>query len=261
MKKAVCIGINYFGTPSQLNGCINDAMDMRELLLTQYQYSADNVRMLCDAPGYTQPTRANILSAIAWLVQDLKAGDKCVLSYSGHGSYTRDISRDETDGRDEVMCALDGGILDDQLFHVLIKPVPHGAHLTCFFDCCHSGSITDLKYNYKCVGNAWNKYELALERSFEAPGNAVVYTGCYDHQVSMDVVMRDAECTGANGKPCGAFTHCMLSALRSAAAANTNLTHESLLVRINKNLKDNRFVQISQFGCSKPELFEAPFAP
>lgn len=262
MKKAVCIGINYYGTPSKLNGCINDAHDMRDLLVDQYAYPREQVRMVCDQSGFEQPTRANILAAMAWLVDGMKPGDQCFLSYSGHGSYTRDIlRRDESDGRDEVLCAVDGAIVDDVIFDTLIRRVPAGAQLICFFDCCHSGSITDLKYNYICAPGAnqnWQKYELMLERGYDAPGNVFMFSGCYDHQVSMDVVMRDAQ-TNYQGRPCGAFTYCMLSTLRANDYAH--VTNQSLLVQLNQCLKQRKFVQISQFSCSKPELFEAEFQP
>lgn len=35
-KKALCIGINYFGKSYELKGCINDARNMRSFLRSAY---------------------------------------------------------------------------------------------------------------------------------------------------------------------------------------------------------------------------------
>ena len=31
---------------------------------------------------------------------------------------------------------------------ILVKPLPAGCRLTALFDCCHSGSVLDLPYEY-----------------------------------------------------------------------------------------------------------------
>jgi hypothetical protein len=37
-------------------------------------------------------------------------------------------------------------ITDDELFKLLIAPLPEGCELTVVMDCCHSGSILDLPF-------------------------------------------------------------------------------------------------------------------
>ena len=37
-----------------------------------------------------------------------------------------------------------GLITDDTLFERLVRPLPAGCRLTCLFDCCHSGTPTDV---------------------------------------------------------------------------------------------------------------------
>jgi hypothetical protein len=39
-----------------------------------------------------------------------------------------------------------GMITDDELFKLLIAPLPAGVELTVIMDCCHSGSILDLPF-------------------------------------------------------------------------------------------------------------------
>ena len=45
-RKALLIGINYFGTKHQLNGCINDAMNMKDYLVRDRGYSASHHDMV-----------------------------------------------------------------------------------------------------------------------------------------------------------------------------------------------------------------------
>lgn len=91
-KKALLIGINYFGSGHELNGCINDAQNVREYLVRERGFSPDqrDMVMLTDAPGNRgtpfYPTGANMLAAFKWLVSGNNPGDSLWLSYSGHGS-------------------------------------------------------------------------------------------------------------------------------------------------------------------------------
>jgi hypothetical protein len=45
-RKALLIGINYFGTKHQLSGCINDAMNMKDYLVRDRGYSAGHHDMV-----------------------------------------------------------------------------------------------------------------------------------------------------------------------------------------------------------------------
>lgn len=90
-RKALLIGINYYGTKHQLNGCINDTLNMREYLVQDRGFSADQRDMviLTDAPENKgtpfEPTGANMMAAFHWLVTGNRPGDSVFLSYSGHG--------------------------------------------------------------------------------------------------------------------------------------------------------------------------------
>lgn len=91
-KKALLIGINYTGSKHQLNGCINDAMNVREYLIRERGFSPDprDMVILTDKPQNRNtpffPTGANMLAAFRWLVTGNNPGDSVWLSYSGHGS-------------------------------------------------------------------------------------------------------------------------------------------------------------------------------
>ncbi|KAI8928014.1 caspase domain-containing protein [Entophlyctis helioformis] len=168
-KKALLIGINYFGTSSALAGCINDAQNMRRFLTTRYGFRDDpnHIVMLTDDqqnPVF-RPTKQNILNAIQWLVAGSRPGDSLFFHFSGHGSQQADKDGDEEDGFDETICPLDfktaGQIVDDDLNNMLVKPLPHGVRLTAVFDCCHSGSALDLPFTYLPDGTLKQSNKLA----------------------------------------------------------------------------------------------------
>ena len=73
-----------------------------------------------------------------------------VFQFSGHGGQQKDKTGDEKDGMDETILPYDhdkaGQITDDQLYKMLIKPLPPGVLLTCVMDCCHSGTSIDLPF-------------------------------------------------------------------------------------------------------------------
>lgn len=156
-KKAVLVGINYFGTSNQLNGCINDAHNVEKFLLTQ-GFSQENIVILTDDSKMARqvPTRQNILDAMKWLVKDAQPSSSLWFSYSGHGVQVEDTNGDEEDGYDEAICPLDfqqsGLITDDEMHQVMVRPLPQGVRLTALFDSCHSGSALDLPYMYSTKG-------------------------------------------------------------------------------------------------------------
>ncbi len=90
-RKALIIGINYTGSDHQLNGCINDAMNVRDFLVNERGFSDDpqDMVIMTDEPRNQGtpfwPDGANLLSAFQWLSGYNQPGDIAWLSYSGHG--------------------------------------------------------------------------------------------------------------------------------------------------------------------------------
>ena len=97
-----------------------------------------------------QATKANIYSGVAWLAQNVAAGDLAVFYYSGHGASFDDDSGDEADQREEFLCPHDCGvsagigtfIRDDEIKHWLSVVSAKTERVLCIFDSCHSGSAT-----------------------------------------------------------------------------------------------------------------------
>lgn len=176
-RKALLIGINYFNQRGQLRGCINDVKNMSTYLNQNFGYAREDMVILTDDQQnpMSQPTKANILRAMHWLVKDAKANDSLFFHYSGknpwtlilyefisdyyllgHGGQTPDLDGDEDDGYDEVIYPVDfrsaGHIVDDEMHRIMVRPLVAGVRLTAIFDSCHSGSALDLPYVYSTQG-------------------------------------------------------------------------------------------------------------
>ncbi|KAJ7016676.1 peptidase C14, caspase domain-containing protein, partial [Mycena alexandri] len=157
-KKALCIGINYFGQSSELHGCINDARNIQKFLCSKFGYRNEDIVMLTDDAQNPrqQPTQENIIHAMEWLVRGAAPNDSLFFHYSGHGGQTKDLDGDEGDGEDEVIYPVDyqenGHIVDDLMHQIMVAGLPAGCRLTAIFDSCHSGSALDLPYIYSTEG-------------------------------------------------------------------------------------------------------------
>lgn len=88
-RLAVLVGCNYDHTRFKLSGCINDARSVRQLLLSRFAFSPDDVLLLTDDAADSPdllPTGANIRSALSTMVDRAAPGDVLFFHYSGHGT-------------------------------------------------------------------------------------------------------------------------------------------------------------------------------
>jgi hypothetical protein len=135
--KAICIGIDAYPAPNTLAGCVNDARDWAAL----FQSLKFDVTVLLNQ----QATREAMLGGIGQMIASARAGDVVVIQYSGHGTQVQDLNGDETDGLDEALVPVDFGtgsfLIDDDLRRVMSN-ISDGVNVTCFMDCCHSGTNT-----------------------------------------------------------------------------------------------------------------------
>jgi len=223
-KRALCIGINYTGQNSQLDGCVSDAKNMCRFLIDRLGFrSRDIIRLTDDARDPRNvPTRLNILGAMRWLVRGARKHDSLFFHYSGHGSQVRDRNGDELGGYDEVIFPIDysqaGAIVDDELHHNLVKPLPQGCRLTAIFDSCHSGSILDVPFMYHSDGRV--KSSSVTKEFFgekTSPADVICWSGSTDSGSSADVQ--------GGGIAVGAMSHAFLSVLSSRSRP----TYEDLL--------------------------------
>ncbi|PIL26984.1 hypothetical protein GSI_10122 [Ganoderma sinense ZZ0214-1] len=147
-KKALCIGVSYFGDRrSELRGSADNARAVQHFLL-RHGYRKDDVRILAedDYDPRRHPTKVNIIDALHWLVKGAQPGDQLFFHYSGHVAAIRGSSRDEVDGYDVIYPVdhrLNGWIVDDLINTILVKKLPRGCRLTALFDAYHSGTALD----------------------------------------------------------------------------------------------------------------------
>ncbi|EED22794.1 conserved hypothetical protein [Talaromyces stipitatus ATCC 10500] len=182
-RKALIIGINYYGSEHALKGCINDAYNIRQFLVEERGFSPDqrDMVMLTDEPKNEgtpfYPTGQNLIAAFKWLVSYNNPGDSVWLSYSGHGGQVADDYGDRESGFNDTICPVDfetnGQITSSTLHKLIISPMNPYARLTILFDCCHSGSAVELPYTYRpdadgninLVNNLKEGVHLAMEAS------------------------------------------------------------------------------------------------
>lgn len=238
-KAAVLIGINYKGTENQLNGCENDINDMKSILIRRFGFKPENVLVLMECLGGEKiPTRENILNAMNWIVEKNKQGyDDIWFQYSGHGTHIEDRSGDEADGQDEAMVTSDLKlVVDDEIYSNLIKPLPSSCNLVAIMDCCHSGSILDLRYKY--CGGSYNSNDNVRCKT---TANIIALSGCMDNQTSADAVFQK--------RWNGALTKNLIKLFHMS---NFKLTCNSLMINLINNLKRGGFTQFPQMTCSRP---------
>ncbi|KAJ2746195.1 Ca(2+)-dependent cysteine protease [Coemansia sp. BCRC 34301] len=166
-KRALLIGINYFGTKHMLKGCINDVHNIKKFIIEHFGFKESDMVILTDDQRDNprrMPTHDNILKAMKWLVTDARMNDSFFFHYSGHGSTVESKTDDEIDGNDETICPVDfetkGQIIDDVMNAIMVRPLPRGARLTAIFDCCHSASALDLPFKYNHQGKLKNEKAL-----------------------------------------------------------------------------------------------------
>lgn len=214
-KRALLVGSNYLATPSNsLYGCINDVVNMKNVLVDAYGYDRANITVLRDDANdaIVLPTRANILNELRKLVLDSANCSEIWFHYSGHGSQIRDINGDEVSGggMDEVIVPCDfktaGIIVDDDLRTIFSTSK---CPTLLFFDSCHSGTIVDLQYSYS-YNSATRILSRTTASALAIPANPRIFcfSGCRDEQTSADAYNAESQ------QACGAFTNAVIEAMR-----------------------------------------------
>jgi hypothetical protein len=223
-KKALLVGINYVGTDNALNGCIHDAENIASRLV-----GFKTISMLTDYTAM-KPTKTNIVREFTKLVSGAVSGDCLLFTFSGHGSQVTDWSLDEADGKDEGLYTLDNKlIVDDELKLIIRRYLKPGVTLFVLTDCCHSGTIMDLKYNY--IDYSENS------RNAETSGNVIMISGCRDEQTSADAFI--------NGKSQGAMTWAFLANLRK------DITWRKLVENMCFSLKESGYTQVPKISSGR----------
>ena len=109
--------------------------------------------------------------------------------------------------------------------------------LFALFDCCHSGTILDLRYQYFDSEN-YNKPSVNSKVT-ETIGNVIMISGCRDKQTSADAYI--------NSSSQGAMTWSFLDTLNK----KPNLSWKDLITSMRSSLKISKYDQIPQLSSGK----------
>ena len=232
-RRALCVGINAYPGRAELFGCVRDA----ELWARTLRGMDFEVTMLHDGDA----TREGILRELERLVRSGEPGDVLAFQYSGHGIQLPDLDGDEESGMDQALVPVDfrsgAYVLDDEQFG-LFQTLREGVALTCFYDCCHSGTMARLMDSFRSGTRGVEdegprirclEPDAAMIAAFRAArgatrgtprelrersrSRAVAFSACRDHEPALE----------RNGH--GVFTRAATSLLASAAGALP--THEA----------------------------------
>mmetsp|Transcript_38598 Transcript_38598/g.86291 ORF Transcript_38598/g.86291 Transcript_38598/m.86291 type:complete len:519 (+) Transcript_38598:52-1608(+) len=249
-RKALLVGVNYFGTRAELRGCINDVHNLFRLLTETYRWEAHNIRILTDdGRGGGMPTRQNITQHMRWLSEDAMPGDVLFFSFSGHGAQQEDPQGFEEDGMNETILPVDferaGMMTDDEISDYLVKPLPEGVRLTGVMDCCHSGTGLDLPFTWDIRRGMWRE----AVNPFHSQGDVLMFSGCEDDDTSSDAA-------GMYAAPGGAMTTAFCDVLRR----NPNPIYPQLLTMLWQHLDRGGFSQRPVLSSTQQFSLDRPFS-
>ncbi|NTW51043.1 MAG: caspase family protein [Chlorobiaceae bacterium] len=271
-KKALCVGINKFKNypDAALNGCVNDAADMKSILKEFNGFTDKEILVLTDSAA----TKAAIMKNLAAMVDGAIKGkyDHLVFSLSSHGTQVPDTSGDEPDKADEAFCPHDLAqagdiwdpahvITDDELHDLFIK-LPSTVLLEVYFDTCHSGTglkAIDMllqrrpRYLPPPSLDAFLKIEQRSPRQLndlllkKGVTDQILWAGCRANQTSADAHI--------DGKWHGAFTYFFCKELR---ASNNSLSRAELLKKVSAGLKAAHYTQVPQLETQATQRRQVP---
>ena len=117
-RLAVLVGCNYRNTPHELNGCINDVLAMRDVLVKRFGFDHNHIELLTDAPGsLVMPTGANIKKALDQMLKKAEPGDVLFFQYSGHGTRIPSAKPGHPFRQDEAIVPCDFNLITGMYHH------------------------------------------------------------------------------------------------------------------------------------------------
>lgn len=243
-KRALLVGVSYEGTDMELKGTKNDTIRLREKLIAKFGYKSEDIEMLIEHIGYKPPTRNNILNALIKLIIASRRGEiqEVFFSYSGHGTSIQDRSGDEADDMDECLVPLDyqrSGLITDDILAHYFKYFSSRCRSVVLFDCCHSGSLADLRYEI----NVETGENVTVSENPKCRAPIIYISGCRDFECSLDVVHSEFRSWG------GALCFSILEILDDTKDAD--ITWHELVKKSREYMIKHGYPQRPQLSCSK----------
>lgn len=260
-RKALCVGINHFANypAATLQGCVNDAHDMANVLQKLLGFTGNDITTLTDA----QATKANIMAQLKAMVDGAKRGTYTYLVFtmSSHGTQVPDLNGDEIDDKaDECFCPADlaqkgnqwdrNHIITDDELRDLFVDLPQNVLLEVFLDTCHSGTglkeidmLLDRKLRYlpppsvEAFHAVQGRRPRGLVRGLLEKGivHHILWAACRSDQTSADA--------NIGGGWHGAFTYFFC---KEILACKNSLSRAQLMAKIRADLAAAHYPQIPQ---------------
>jgi metacaspase-1 len=260
VKRALCVGINkYKNFPSaELQGCVNDVMDMEAILTKYWGLAKEDIVKLINEDA----TKSDIMKNLKEMVNGAKAGKytKLFFTLSSHGTQVPDIDGDEPDRADEAFCPHDlaqkedawdpAHVITDDELHDLFVQLPENVELEAFFDTCHSGDglraidfLMTRKPRYlpppslKAFEKIEDRRKRGVGRLFLERGltSHILWSACRPDQTSADAKI------GPSWH--GAFTYYIV---KNIDESQNKLTRPELLAKVRDDLDKGRYSQVPQ---------------
>jgi hypothetical protein len=268
-RRALLVGVTrYDHLPEHLHltGPGNDVRAVRQLLQSQYHFSADHIITLAeDAGADHRPTRANIERAFRRLADEARSGDQVVVLLAGHGDRQPESDPPhplypEPDGIDEIFLPADvrpargtpkrapNAIVDDEIGAWLDAITAKGAFVWAIFDCCHSGHmnrgsevVRELPPGTLVPADSLDRARQRAGRRQGKPdkraafipakpsGRLVALYACRPHEQTPECPFPE---DSTRAKYHGLLTYTLLQALAKSAASPAPLTYRELVQRI-----------------------------
>lgn len=137
-KRALVVGVGYYAIWPELPGCINDAVQMEDVLQLNKD-GTDNFAVVTITGTADSPlTRRDLMDEFDLL---LEGSDDCdlVFYFTGHGSVTKfglQLAVSDAESRNAA------GVSFEDLMHRALQE--NFRSLTCILDCCFAGSASDI---------------------------------------------------------------------------------------------------------------------
>ena len=231
-SKALLFGLNYnTDFTCKLSGCINDANNVRRLLIDHLGFRAGDI-LMCTDDTALKPTRSvmtRLLRELVLATHRMQISN-IFISYSGHGINVGSLEKDDAlvplDFREQ-------GVITDYEIAALIRQVHPRTDVIMLVDACHSGSMCNMPYVYTTSGFVADDTQCVSCR-------AMLISGCRDNETSQEITHEQHQVGAATS----AFIHAL-------SMNNYDVTCTNLIRYMNDYMSANSLPQRPQLSSSR----------
>ena len=145
------VGIDKYTSPKvpKLDGCVQDVVDMKSLLIKKFNVPSNHFLTLTDG----QATHEAIINGFRkQLIENAKAHRDAlvIFQYSGHGSQVKDQTGRKADGLSSTLVPVNSrdlkgsnfDVVDDEIRELFEELSQYTSNIVFIIDACHSGNPT-----------------------------------------------------------------------------------------------------------------------